>query len=421
MIFKTLDDLGVTQRSEGRWPAAVLDGHFTRLSAEFLEYVNNDDTKWEAGLGASYATDHWQLHDDERQNGSLSMAIGEAKTNLIRKKILHELPPNIERHEIVLIVNEATEKSFANKEHTKRALALRGWNPPNRACLDHAEILETAPEEVKKERARILKNRQHVPQAKSRAVLPPPSETDLLTVGSGRLLGGASASSMIASTAQNLNLTTGRPADIMEMAHNASKTNAGRARAVEATTGRKSREQLEKALSEAKKITAGVVIAKADGKLCREVFHEVHARNEYQKDNEAAQLRKKKKRIWDLKKDVDNIRLKMRITKKFKLKQLKVAELKKLCRWKKKKGDDALPTKKDDLMKRWKKDMNNTSPHASPCNSLDELDADVQSLADSETSAFDNDAFLLGEEEEANEDTDSDEEGSDNDDEEDDE
>ena len=111
----------------------------------------------------------------------------------------------------------------------------------------------------------------------------------------------------------------------------------------------------------------------------------------------------------------------MKITKKFKLKQLKVAELKKLCRWKKKKGDDALPTKKDDLMKRWKKDMNNTSPHASPCNSLDELDADVQSLADSETSAFDNDAFLLGEEEEANEDTDSDEEGSDNDDEEDDE
>ena len=46
-------------------PAAVVDGHISRMGEEFLRYVNDTDSCWEVNLGASYGTELWQLHDDK--------------------------------------------------------------------------------------------------------------------------------------------------------------------------------------------------------------------------------------------------------------------------------------------------------------------------------------------------------------------
>ena len=73
----------------------------------------------------------------------------------------------------------------------------------------------------------------------------------------------------------------------------------------------------------------------------------------------------------------------------FKMSNLKVADLKKLCKWKKQKGDKALPTKRADLLKRWKDTKKNRSPHVRPCNSLDSALNEIESLPDSDTSVYD--------------------------------
>ena len=362
-IFITLDKLGIAKRSEDCCPSMVLDGHITRMSEELLGYSTAELTKWLVELGSSYGSNHYQLHDDERMNGNFSHAMSDEKSKLVRKKRLHGLKPDIERHEIVLVVNAATERSFADKPKTKKALAIRGWNPPNRACLDIAEILETAPKEVKEERAKILQSRGNLPNRRN-AVLPPPTETDLLTVGSGRIAGGAAASQTISATTQHLNIGTGRAAEILDMAHAARKRNEALSKVVASSNKRKSKEEIEKILSEARTVTAGAVIRATGGELTREVYNEVHRRANYKKEHEAELIKKKKKKMWDMKVEVDKIRKKFK-QKSFKLPSLKVPELKTLCRWKKHADDKAIPTRKSDLIKRYKETKTNRTSRQS--------------------------------------------------------
>jgi hypothetical protein len=68
MVMKRLDDFGLTYRDEveGVYPMLIMDGHGSRLGLEFLRYVNNKDTKGMVMVGAPYATQKWQFHDDKR-------------------------------------------------------------------------------------------------------------------------------------------------------------------------------------------------------------------------------------------------------------------------------------------------------------------------------------------------------------------
>ena len=56
--FKKMDELGITQRGVDQngityRPAAVVDGHISRMGEDFLRYVNDADSRWEVNLGAS--------------------------------------------------------------------------------------------------------------------------------------------------------------------------------------------------------------------------------------------------------------------------------------------------------------------------------------------------------------------------------
>ena len=71
--FQKMDELGITQRGVDEngityRPAAVVDGHISRMGEEFLRYVNDTDSCWEVNLGASYGTELWQLHDDNDES-----------------------------------------------------------------------------------------------------------------------------------------------------------------------------------------------------------------------------------------------------------------------------------------------------------------------------------------------------------------
>ena len=76
----------------------------------------------------------------------------------MNKKRAAGLIGNVEKVEVVIVVREAMINSFNNISHAKKALTLRGWNPPNFACLDDPDILESALADVKENRVQLLQN-----------------------------------------------------------------------------------------------------------------------------------------------------------------------------------------------------------------------------------------------------------------------
>jgi len=47
------------------------------------------------------------------------------------------------KDDIMLLMNQARNKSFACRELTAKAVAMRGWNPLNHGILTHPEVART--------------------------------------------------------------------------------------------------------------------------------------------------------------------------------------------------------------------------------------------------------------------------------------
>ena len=54
----------------------------------------------------------------------------------------------IERYNVISIVNYAWERSFKREETNKRAIAERGWNPLNCALLLYKKVIKTKKQTV---------------------------------------------------------------------------------------------------------------------------------------------------------------------------------------------------------------------------------------------------------------------------------
>ena len=90
--FQKMDELCITRRGVDEkgityCPAAVIDGHISRMGEDFLRYVNEAKSCWEVNLGASYGTKSWQLHDNMRQNGAFKSELASSKPDSTQKKI----------------------------------------------------------------------------------------------------------------------------------------------------------------------------------------------------------------------------------------------------------------------------------------------------------------------------------------------
>ena len=70
----------------------------------------------------------------------------------------------------------------------------------------------------------------------------------------------------------------------------------------------------------------------------------------------------------------------MHLKKCWSPKDLKVAQLKDYCQWKKQPGNRPVPTKQADLVIRFNETKGNQSPHVSPCNSDVEFDDEDYAL-----------------------------------------
>ena len=68
------------------------------------------------------------------------MALTKAKRELLDKKEAACLPFQIEKTDIISIVNTAWDKSFANAATNRVVICERGWRPLNYNALNHPEI-----------------------------------------------------------------------------------------------------------------------------------------------------------------------------------------------------------------------------------------------------------------------------------------
>ena len=85
-ILASMDYYGVCDRSQGRKPFLLLDGHGSRFQESFLSYVIDPRHEWVVCIGVPYGTALWQVGDSSEQNGSYKVALARAKSELISKK-----------------------------------------------------------------------------------------------------------------------------------------------------------------------------------------------------------------------------------------------------------------------------------------------------------------------------------------------
>ena len=118
-----------------------------------MRYINNRDEegkvvaganhKWNICLGLPNGTAYWQVGDSSEQNGMYKNLTREAKEVIRVDQRINCERIKISRHHVLLIMSKVFNRSFGNVEGNKKAILQRGWNPLNRGCLSHPEVLKS--------------------------------------------------------------------------------------------------------------------------------------------------------------------------------------------------------------------------------------------------------------------------------------
>lgn len=145
LIFKRLDDLDVFPRitlANGKRliPTAQIDSHPSRFNLDFVKYINDPNHKWAVELGLPDATHVTQVGDSKEQNGTYKSKSYDEKWKLIKYRHENGLSTELERTDIIPIVNATFAASFGNQEGNKKATRERGWNPMTYNLLDSEEV-----------------------------------------------------------------------------------------------------------------------------------------------------------------------------------------------------------------------------------------------------------------------------------------
>jgi hypothetical protein len=153
-ILKHLDRYGAASRKEGDPPPClIVDGHGSRLSLPFLNYINNLDEngnkvqgsnhEWKAFFGLPNGTAYWQIADSSYINGKYKVRMRKQKESLREDQIAHGESIEIKRYNVVPMIRNCFSSSFGDLKGNKKAIIERGWNPLNRACLVMPDIEKT--------------------------------------------------------------------------------------------------------------------------------------------------------------------------------------------------------------------------------------------------------------------------------------
>ena len=93
----------------------------------FLKYVNTPKDHWVDCIGVPYGTALWQVGDSKEQNSSFNMTVTKAKQNLFELKDSIGLQNDgIKETDLMPLINEAWEKSFAHVDKNWNVIADRG-------------------------------------------------------------------------------------------------------------------------------------------------------------------------------------------------------------------------------------------------------------------------------------------------------
>jgi hypothetical protein len=128
-MLETIDKLNVFDCSDGSPPFLLLDGHGSRFDLKFLEYINQEETKWKVCSGVPYGTSYWQVGDSIEQNGCFKMALTRYKRELLKQKESVGAEFAIEKEDVIHLVARVWANSFARKTNNQNAIAERGWTP----------------------------------------------------------------------------------------------------------------------------------------------------------------------------------------------------------------------------------------------------------------------------------------------------
>jgi hypothetical protein len=126
----------------GPIPLLIVDGHQSRLAPMFVEYINDQNHTWKVCLGVPYATTLWQVGDASEQNGMVKLEWYREKKELLSWKYLNGLPRAIRPDDVMPLMNKIFYKSYNNVANNKKAVAVRGWYPPNMALLEHPSLID---------------------------------------------------------------------------------------------------------------------------------------------------------------------------------------------------------------------------------------------------------------------------------------
>jgi hypothetical protein len=354
-MLERMDSLNLFPRVEGGpLPFLLLDGHGSRFQLPFMRYIEDKEHKWKVCIGVPNGTAHWQVGDSAEQNGSWKMATTRDKRKLSQFRISMGMPLSIKPSDIVPVVNTAWKQSFARVPSNKRAISRRGWQPLNRGLLKHPEVLKT---KVSQTRTTTPSSQEIVPtaaaivvHADSPTVLSDITNTitsDMTNTITSDMTNTTVASSSDKSLPKALNLTSGYAGDFVTgMLQYAIKNEKNTENLTNRyKDGRTLKESLSK--QENKRFTAGSLFKANRVAIDSELL-------EYMEEKEEEAVRVKHATI--IKHTNDYLTNKKRgeevLASNKKPEAMINSELKAVVKWKKRKGDDAIPSTKPLLIQR---------------------------------------------------------------------
>jgi hypothetical protein len=312
-IMKHLDTYLTFDRTEAT-PFLLLDGHGSRFGLPFLEYIRDESHKWTVCIGVPYGTNLWQVGDSSQQNGAFKIALKKAKQCLLQhKEMFPPIPVRIEKHDIVGLVHEAWNQSFAQVESNKRAIAERGWSPLTYTLLDHPELTRK-------------KDTTAIQQAYKRSSL----------------------SGINICNASTLNLDNGIAGTIMESIIERKIRERTRNQAI-VEQRQKIMQQNKELFEKCMRLTAGVAFRAGEVDLSNgTILEKVREQNRRRNEKELAITNKRKAAEDELKRKVNIIRNGNTDPTKWKLTDLKV-----MVSYFKRPGDSKMPTTRNKLLTRY--------------------------------------------------------------------
>ena len=329
-ILADLDQRGLFPRSDNPHlrPFALFDGHGSRIEFEFLNYINDAGHQWVVCIGVPYGTATWQVGDSKEQNGSFNIALARAKINLVKKKAEHCLPAVINRTDIVVILNEAWKHSFGRVEKNRKAIADRGWNPLNRNILCLKEVIGAMTDEDK-EKDELVPYKQKGTKIHDNskpeydAMYLPGSTPNIISLDKVNMDDGI-ASQVVQDIVQHAELMNVR--EMIAKKKQEGSIIADRLKAV-------------------KKLTAGQIFTSGTTRLGKDVFQALQEKINKKDEEVRKKNNDKKKECEQARAKVQEIRQKRKEPS-----DLNNKELTTMLKYKRRKTDRKLPTKKQDML-----------------------------------------------------------------------